>query len=198
MLLAGYLAVMWSIAAYPALLSQQFAATEKTKADAAIILGASVWKDKPSPVFVERINYGIQLYQSGQVTHLIFTGGLSKGDTLSEAAAARQYAIAAGVPASQILIEEVSKNTYQNLQQACKLMQVNQFKSSMVVSDPLHMKRAMSMAQDLHLHATSAATPTSLYVGWSAKGQFLLYESLFYVKYKLLGEAENSCMSKKT
>jgi vancomycin permeability regulator SanA len=32
---------------------------ETRKADAAIVLGAGVWGNKPSPVFKERINHGI-------------------------------------------------------------------------------------------------------------------------------------------
>ena len=37
---------------------------ELNNADAAIILGAAVWGDKPSPVFEERIKHGIWLYKS--------------------------------------------------------------------------------------------------------------------------------------
>lgn len=197
LLLAGFILVVLNIASYPALLSQQFAEPENIKADAAIVLGASVWKDKPSPVFAERIKHGIQLYKTGHVSYLIFTGGLSEGDSLSESAAARQYAIAEGVPATQILIEEASTNTWQNLVQACQLMQENKLQKVLIVSDPLHMKRAMTMANDLHINAISAATPTSRYVSWRSKSQALLYESFFYVKYKLLDETENSCEAKK-
>lgn len=193
LLLAGFIWVMLNIIFYPALLAQQSASPEKIKADAAIVLGASVWKDKPSPVFAERIKHGIQLYKNGQVHYLIFTGGLSEGDKLSESAAARQYAIAQGVPAEKILIEEISTNTYQNLVQACKLMQAHQLQNVMIVSDPLHMKRAMTMASELQLNAISAATPTSLYVSWRSKSKALLYESFFYVKHRLAGEYHHDC-----
>ena len=192
-LLAGFVWSMLSIALYPALLDQKNPMPEKIKADAAIVLGASVWKDKPSPVFAERIKHGIRLYKNGQVDYLIFTGGLSEGDILSESAAARQYAIDQGIPAEKILIEEVSTNTHQNLVQACKLMQARQLHNVMIVSDPLHMKRAMTMANELHLNAIPASTPTSRYISWRAKGQSLLYESFFYVKHGLTGKASTPC-----
>ncbi|MFZ6679145.1 YdcF family protein [Undibacterium sp. Tian12W] len=191
--LAGFIQIMLSIALYPAMLAQQSAIPEKIKADAAIVLGASVWKDRPSPVFAERIKHGIHLYKNGQVQYLIFTGGLSEGDTLSESAAARQYAIAEGIPAEKILIEEVSKNTHQNLMQACKLMRAHQLQKVMLVSDPLHMKRAMTMANELQLHAISVATPTSRYVSWRSKAKSLLYESFFYVKHELFDENNQVC-----
>ncbi len=37
--------------------------TITTSADAAIVLGAAVWNDQPSPVFRERINHAIALYR---------------------------------------------------------------------------------------------------------------------------------------
>lgn len=42
-------------------------------ADAAIVLGAAVWGTQVSPVFKERINHGIDLYQNRKVRKLIFT-----------------------------------------------------------------------------------------------------------------------------
>ena len=42
--------------------------------DAAIVLGAAVWGNEVSPVFRERINHAIDLYRSGKVRKIIFTG----------------------------------------------------------------------------------------------------------------------------
>ncbi|WP_309245652.1 hypothetical protein [Desmonostoc muscorum] len=47
--------------------------TNNIKADAAIVLGAAVWGEKPSPVFRERINHAINLYKNGSVKAIIFT-----------------------------------------------------------------------------------------------------------------------------
>ena len=54
-------------------------------ADAAIVLGAAVFKDVPSPVFEERIRHAVDLYQSGQVRFLVMTGGLGSADHVTEA-----------------------------------------------------------------------------------------------------------------
>ena len=47
-------------------------------ADAAVVLGAAAWDKRPSPVFRERINHAITLYQSHRVGKIIFTGGTPK------------------------------------------------------------------------------------------------------------------------
>jgi len=74
--------------------------------DAAIVLGAGISHDKPSPVFRERINHAIYLYRQGKVEHLIFTGGLGEGETLAESEVARMYAIENAVLPKKSLLKK--------------------------------------------------------------------------------------------
>lgn len=157
-------------------------------AGTAIVLGAAVDGDKPSPVFAARIDHAIALYQAGRVQRLFFTGARSPEDTISEAAAARDYSIAAGVPASVISIEEVSRTTYQNLSEARAQMPILSFPDVMVVSDPLHLRRGVTMANALGFDARASATPTTRYRSWSTKGPFLLRELYFIHHYWVFGE----------
>src|SRR5215207_6671577 len=115
-------------------------------ADAAVVLGAAVWGAEVSPVFRERINHGIDLYRKGRVRKLIFTGGRGNGGEPTESSAARRYALRSGVPASDILIEEESHNTYENILYAKRLADAQGVRKVLIVSDPLHMKRAVAMA----------------------------------------------------
>ena len=153
--------------------------------DAAIILGSAVINDQPSPVFQERINYGITLYKLGVVKRLIFTGGVGKGQSFSESEVARAYAIKNGVRAKDILIEQQSTITYENFLEAKKITQQANIQRILVVSDPLHMKRAMMMADQLGFNAQPAPTPTSRYKTWSTKSRFLVREVFFYIGYIL-------------
>lgn len=153
--------------------------------DAAVVLGAAVYRERPSPVFRERINHAIDLYQQGRVEAIIFTGGLGMGDLLAESEAARNYAIAAGVPSSDIWIETVSINTYQNLEQAQQIVEAQGFEHVVLVSDPLHMRRAMEYAADLGLQAVSSPTPTSRYQSFESQSSFLLREVYFLSLYRL-------------
>ena len=153
--------------------------------DAAIILGSAVINDQPSPVFQERINYGITLYKLGVVKRLIFTGGVGKGQSFSESEVARAYAITNGVRAKDILIEQQSTITYENFLEAKKITQQANIQRILVVSDPLHMKRAMMMADQLGFNAQPAPTPTSRYKTWSTKSRFLVREVFFYIGYIL-------------
>lgn len=158
---------------------------ETRKADVAIVLGTAIWGDAPSPVFRERINHGIRLYKSGYVKKIIFTGGKVNGHALSEAYVAKKYAKTQGIDTSDILIEERSRVTYENLKFAKELMIENHFQKALVVSDPLHMKRGMSMAKDMHISAYSSPTPSSRYKSPKAKFMFLVRETFFYIVYQV-------------
>ncbi|HNB51681.1 MAG TPA: YdcF family protein [Anaerolineales bacterium] len=157
--------------------------TTSTSADAAIVLGAGVINDQPSPVLRERINHALNLYRAGVVDYLIFTGGIGQGDRMTESEVARQYALEQGIPADRIMIETASHITYENLLEARKIILAQGFDRVLIVSDPLHMRRAMTMADDLDLNAFPSPTPTSAYVSWQRKAKFLAREVFFYAGY---------------
>ncbi len=154
-------------------------------ADVAIVLGAAVWGTRPSPVFAARIDHAVALYRRGQVRRIIFTGGIGAGDRYAEADIARRYALQAGVPGSQIDVETRSTITYTNLREAKAFLPSEPAPRVLIVSDPLHMRRAVTMAQDLGLSAHPAPTPTSRYRSWRTKAGFLAREVYFYSLYLL-------------
>ncbi|HNT75913.1 MAG TPA: YdcF family protein [Anaerolineae bacterium] len=154
-------------------------------ADAAIVLGAAVWEGAPSPVFAARLDHAITLYHQGRVPALIFTGGVGEGDSLAESEVARIYALAQGVPATSIFTETVSHVTLTNLTEAKRIVQEQGFDRVLLVSDPLHMKRAVTIARDLGLNAYPSPTPTTRYRTWKTQAGFLLRETYFYTGYLL-------------
>jgi uncharacterized SAM-binding protein YcdF (DUF218 family) len=153
------------------------------KSDAAIVLGAAVWNDIPSPVFRERINYSIKLYKDGVIKKIIFTGGRGDSNEEPDSAVAMRYAIEKGVPQEDILIETNSKITEENLKSAELIARKNNLKSFLIVSDPLHMRRALLMAKDQNIYANPAPTPTTRYISISSKLDFLVRETFFFVGY---------------
>jgi uncharacterized SAM-binding protein YcdF (DUF218 family) len=157
-------------------------------ADVAIVLGAAVHGSRPSPVFEQRIRHGVELYRRGLVRRLLFTGGRGPRPGPAESMAARAYAMREGVPADAILTETISRTTHQNLFEARRLMRSHDLGTALIVSDPLHMKRALRMSAGLGLRAAGAPTPTSRYRSWRPKAGFLLREIYFYNVHLLTGQ----------
>ena len=112
------------------------------------------------------------------------TGGYGEGSTVSDAAAARQYAVSAGMPEADILLEERSTITQENLLYTKELMEEAGYETAVVVSDPLHMKRAMLLAKDAGMEAYSSPTPTSRYKSFHTKAKFLAREVFYYIGYQ--------------
>lgn len=157
-------------------------------ADVAIVLGAAIEGDQPSPVFRERILHGIALWRSGRVRRILFTGGFGPELNIAESEVARRLALAEGVPANAILSEAKSRTTRQNLVEAQGVMKTAGLSSALIVSDPLHLYRSMAMAKGLNLPARPSATPTTQYRSLSTKLPFLLRELYFVHHYWVLGE----------
>lgn len=160
-------------------------AKENQTADAAIVLGAAVWTDKPSPVFRERINHAVNLYKQKRIKKIIFTGGQGNDNEKTEARIGQIYAVEKGIPTEDILIENKSSTTFENLEFAKEVMRKNNIKSVLIVTDPLHMKRSMAMAEFLEINALPEPTPTSVYQGFWAKTDFLLRETFYCFLFQL-------------
>ena len=159
---------------------------EKRPCDVAIVLGAGTWEGQLSAVYRERLNHGIRLWEEGYVAYLIFTGGFGEGNSVSDAAAAKAYAVSQGVPENVIFIEEKSTITEENISESKKIMVEQGWETALVVSDPLHMKRAMLMAKDHGIMAYSSPTPTTMYRSMKTKLPFLAREEFFYIGYAVV------------
>ncbi len=135
-------------------------------------------------MYQERINHGIALYYAGYVKKIIVTGGIGKGNKGSDAKAAQKYAIAQGILEINILIEDKSTITQENLENTKEIMAAYGYSTALIVSDPLHMKRAMLLAKDAGIKAYSSPTQTTRYITMKTKAPLLMREVFFYIGYK--------------
>lgn len=149
-------------------------------ADAILVLGAAAYDARPSPVFQERIRHALDLYRRGYADTLVFTGGYGYGARFSESQVARRYAMREGVPADAILIETLSRTTYENLREARALMLERGLHRVIVVSDPLHMARALRLARRLGIDAIGSSTPSTRFRSFRTRWQFLAREVYFF------------------
>ncbi|WP_233201201.1 YdcF family protein [Chromobacterium alticapitis] len=174
----GFAYVAWSIVDYGS-------DSEQSGADAALVLGAAAWGNKPSPVFRERINHAVKLYQSGKVRWIVFTGGTPEPGYPAEADVGREFAARQGVPMTAMLVENQSRTTWQNLSNAREIGKQFGIRSYLLVSDPLHMRRAVLMADDLGLRAFPAPTQSSRFRTFSSWSRFLARETWLYLGYRV-------------
>lgn len=134
---------------------------EQRPADAIVVLGAAQYDGRPSPLFEARLDHALSLYFAGIAPRLIVTGGKAEGDRWTEAEAARDYAMARGVPGDAILAEDRGRNTLESLRAVAVILEEEGLRSVVFVSDRMHMLRVLRIARDLGIEAYGSPTRTS-------------------------------------
>jgi uncharacterized SAM-binding protein YcdF (DUF218 family) len=119
---------------------------EARPAQAIVVLGAAQYRGRPSPVLRARLDHAVGLYARGLAPRVVLTGGIAEGDTASEAAVSRLYALEAGVPDSALLLENEGRTTAQSLARVARLLHARRLDTVIVVSDPFHVRRAAMVA----------------------------------------------------
>lgn len=156
--LVGLAATGWLVSAALVL---WFASRDRAAAaDAIVVLGAAHYRGRPSPVLRARLDHAIGLYARGIAPRLVLTGGIAEGDTASEAAVSRTYAMRQGVPDTAILLENDGRTTHQSLRAVAQLLAARELDRAVVVSDGFHLFRAWTSARHHGLVVlTSPARP---------------------------------------
>jgi uncharacterized SAM-binding protein YcdF (DUF218 family) len=129
-------------------------------AHAIVVLGAAQYDGKPSPVLRARVDHAILLWRRGLAPVLVVTGGRGAGDTTTEAAVERRYAISRGVPASAIRMEAEGRSTSESLRNVGTMLGENS-REVILVSDPFHMLRLAILARRFGLRPRTSPTRTS-------------------------------------
>ncbi|QDH35127.1 YdcF family protein [Porphyrobacter sp. YT40] len=163
------------------------AVTGSERGETAIVLGAAVIGDQPSPVFTARLEHALTLYRAGRAGRILVTGGRSPEDRFAEGDAGAAWLQARGVPTESILIEDRSKTTRENLANARAMLGDGARAPVLIVSDPLHMRRAMAMAAAEGFNARPAPTPTTRYRSLATQAPFLAREVWFMHVHWLAG-----------
>jgi len=150
----------------------------KRHANAIVVLGAAQWDGRPSPVLKARVDHAVGLWRRGLAPILVMTGGRGQGDTTSEAAVERRYAISLGVPSSAIKVEPDSRNTAEALRQVAAMMGPDA-REVILVSDPFHMLRLSILAHRFGLKPHSSPTKTSpISANRAQSWEYILKESV--------------------
>ena len=148
-------------------------------ADAIVVMGAAQYGGRPSPVLEARLDHALRLYGRGVAKTLILTGGRQHGDITSEAESSARWARRHGVPTSDIIIENESRSTTEQMHAVARIARARKFDSVVLVSDRFHMLRLLLTAWKLNVTAYGSPTRSSPIVLTDAEGiRYVLAESL--------------------
>lgn len=140
------------------------------QADAIVVLGGSIkpqFIPRPSIDVMEsgdRVLYGAQLYREGKAPLLILSGGRIdwKGGGPPESEDMARLSQNLGVPATAIVQDPTSLNTYQNAVNVKAILQARQLKTVLLVTSAMHMPRSLAIFKKQGIDAMP--TPTDFLV----------------------------------
>lgn len=126
-----------------------------------IVLGAGLIGKKVTPLLASRIDRGIEIYHRNPGSKLIMSGGQGPDEEIPESHAMAAYAESRGVPKEDIIIEDKSKTTNENLKFSHKLMKKNS--TFCIVTNSYHVYRALVLAKRQGLKCVGYGAKTKWY-----------------------------------
>lgn len=131
--------------------------------DALIILGAKVYGMKPSRSLRYRLDRALVYLKKHPETLVVVSGGQGDDEDVPEAFAMRDYLVKKGYDKENIVTEEESTSTWENLLFSKTILdeRLGDYKA-MVVSNDYHLYRARMLAERMGIEVStlSAKTPT--------------------------------------
>lgn len=157
-------------------------ADERPLSDAIVVLGAAQYDGQPSPVFKARLDHAHHLYDEQVAPLIVVLGGKQEGDRFTEAQAGAAY-LERTLPADRVTGVQDGVNTLDSLQKFTGMAQERQIRRIVLVSDPLHLRRATEMAEDLGFEAVGS--PSRIPESVRTKRDGLVRETLNLTFYRI-------------
>ena len=136
------------------------------KLDYVVVLGAGLIGEKVTPLLASRIDKGIAIYQKHPGSKLIMSGGQGPDEMIAEGQAMANYAMEQGIPAQDIVIENQSTNTEENLKFSYALMKPGS--RFALVTNYYHVFRALLLARKLKIKCIGYGARTKFYFSLNA------------------------------
>lgn len=160
-----------------------------------------------SMLIKERVESAVLAYQSKRITKVIFTGGRNgisnkAKDGISEAQTMKALAIQKGIKESDIITEEESNNTFENIDNTMKLLKQENISEVALITSEFHLKRCMAIMKRKYPDIKTILIPSfdgftdknNWYLSdtsWNSGRSIVIYEANLLIRYAKEGKIEN-------
>ena len=131
--------------------------------DTVIVLGARTDGYDISDTLRLRLDEAINYYNKNQSVNIIVSGGIGKGETISEASAMKKYLVENSVKSNNIIKENRAKTTLENIVYSIDIIEkLDLSKEVMIVTSDYHLFRAMTIGEILGLDTSGLCYESSI------------------------------------
>lgn len=156
-------------------------------ADVIVVLGAAQFDGKPAEVLQARLTEAKRIYDLNLAPKIITVGAGAPGDRTTEAASGKYWLRMNGILAKNITAIEEGRDTLASTKAYVQVMKKRYVSDVIIVTDPFHCKRAVTMANDQGVIATCSPVrsgPNSLE---KSGYKYLIRETGAYLAYITVG-----------
>ena len=155
--------------------------------DVIVVLGAAQLDGRPGEVLQARLDEAKRIYDLGLAPSIITVGAGAPGDRTTEAASGKYWLTTNGIKSKNVTALEVGRDTWVSTENYVKFMKIKKMKDVIIVTDPFHCRRAMTMANDLGVVATCSPVQTGPNSLDNSGKRYLIRETGAYLSYVSLG-----------
>ncbi|AGK95304.1 YdcF family protein [Clostridium pasteurianum] len=161
--------------------------TVKDKPDYIMILGGGIRGRNMLLIQLQRTEKALEFIKRNPNVKVIVSGGQGKGEDISEAESMKEYLIKHGVNSENILKEEKSKNTMENMKYTAEILNKIDSRPNpkiAIVTSNYHVFRAKFLARRAGLNVEGIAAPVNniLLPNFSIRECFAIIKSFFMDK----------------
>jgi len=125
-------------------------AAKAPNVEVALIPGAAIFKDGSlSPIFTDRADVAIKLYEAKKVSKILVSGDNST-ESHNEVNPVRLYLLSKGIPDQDIFLDHAGFDTYSTMYRARDIFEVS---SVLIATQSFHLPRAVFIARRLGIKA---------------------------------------------
>lgn len=163
---------------------------QRPVSDAIVVLGASQYDGRPSPIFEARLNHAAELYWDGVAPAIVTVGGNQPGDNFTEGEAGRNWLIEVGIPAEQVVAVPEGADTVDSLEAVAAVFEEFDWSSAVIVTDPWHALRSRVIAEDAGMEAATSPSRSGPAVQTrETQVWYITRETASLMYYRLFGES---------
>ncbi len=160
-----------------------------------------------SMLIKERVKTAVDAYQKKRITKVIFTGGINgisntEKDKISEAQKMKVLAIKQGIKENDIIIEEESNNTFENIDNTMNILKKETISQIAIITSEFHLKRCMAIMKKNYPNIKTILIASfdgftdknNWYLSdasWNSGRSIVTYEANLLIKYAKEGKIEN-------
>jgi vancomycin permeability regulator SanA len=157
------------------------------KADAIVLMGAAQLDGKPGQVLEARLKEVLRIYEKDFADQVFTLGEGAPGDRFTEAGTSREWLARNGLGWKSITAIKIGRDSYRSIEALAKNIDKDKYKSIIIVTDPYHCFRSVTMARDFGFDATCSPVRTGIASLDKAGFRYLLRETGAYLAYITLG-----------